>query len=237
MDLNAKRFPVWNGELYLEYHRGTLTSVAANKANNRRAERRLRELEYLSAMATVLRPGRPTPRKRWTQFWELVLINQFHDILPGTSIAEVYADSDSQYATIFSTLDSANGPWHSAARAIASPQPGEIKLFNFTGHERHRVLVTIPGASAEVAIAADGETSPLQKLIGADGSPQFRRRGRDHARRWAGRRPAGGRHRSSTSDGGLSVSRHLENAVLRVELDIFGELTSVYDKGARHANC
>ncbi len=138
MTTNEQKFPVWNGELYLEYHRGTLTSVANNKANNRRAERRLRELEYLSAIATVLKPGTPYPRETLNQFWELVMVNQFHDILPGTSIAEVYVDSDSEYATIFSTLDSANGPWHSAARAIAAPKAGEIKIFNFAGHERRQ---------------------------------------------------------------------------------------------------
>jgi alpha-mannosidase len=75
MDENAMRFPTWNGELYLQYHRGTLTNVAKNKANNRRAERVLRELEFLSAMA--MRSGAPYPSEKLNEFWELVLINQF----------------------------------------------------------------------------------------------------------------------------------------------------------------
>ena len=78
--------------------------MAKNKANNRRAERVLRELEFLSAMA--MRSGAPYPAEKLNEFWELVLINQFHDILPGTSIAEVYVDSDAEYGMLFSTLSS-----------------------------------------------------------------------------------------------------------------------------------
>jgi alpha-mannosidase len=220
------------GELYLEYHRGTLTSVANNKANNRRAERRLRELEYLSAVATVLKPGTPYPKETLDRLWELTMVNQFHDILPGTSIAEVYADSDSEYVTMFSTLDSANGPWHSAARAIAAPAAGEIRLFNFTGHTLDRALVAIPGAAAGTAIVINGKTRPLQGLVGADGSLSF---GAEvagiPALGWTTAHPAETGQMPPTT---LSVStRHLENALLRVELDTHGELTSVYDKTRR----
>ncbi|HVY20673.1 MAG TPA: glycoside hydrolase family 38 C-terminal domain-containing protein [Bauldia sp.] len=233
MAANEQKFPVWNGELYLEYHRGTLTSVANNKANNRRAERRLRELEYLSAVATVLKPGTPYPKETLNQFWELVMVNQFHDILPGTSISEVYADSDSEYATIFSTLDSANGPWQSAARAIAAPKPGEFKLFNFAGQDRRRALVFVPGLSADAAISSDGATLPLQKLVAADGSTGF---GAQvpliPSLGWTTARVSDGKASAPATT--LSVSaRHLENAELKVALDAAGELTSIYDKQAK----
>src|SRR5690606_40173071 len=59
----------------------------------------------------------PISAETLAEFWELTLINQFHDILPGTSIGEVYVDSDADYEKIFSVLASANGPWQSAARA------------------------------------------------------------------------------------------------------------------------
>ena len=75
----------------------------------------------------AMRTGAPYPAEKLNEFWELVLINQFHDILPGTSIAEVYVDSDSEYGTLFSTLASANGPWHSAAKAASKLKAGELK--------------------------------------------------------------------------------------------------------------
>src|SRR5690606_26558116 len=127
-----------------QYHRGTLTSVAKNKANNRKAERLLRELEFLGAMALV-ETGAPYPTATLAEFWELVLINQFHDILPGTSIPEVYVDSDSEYGQIFSTLGSQIGPWHSAAQAFATPGADQLRLFNFTGQTRSG-LVQLGGA-------------------------------------------------------------------------------------------
>ena len=76
------------GELYLEYHRGTYTSQAALKRANRRCEAALHDAELLAAVAARL-PGAPYPREALREAWRVLLVNQFHDILPGTSIAEV----------------------------------------------------------------------------------------------------------------------------------------------------
>ena len=147
MDAEPGRFPVWNGELYLQYHRGTLTSVAKNKANNRRAERQLRELEFLGAMA-LARAGMAYPAETLAEFWELTLINQFHDILPGTSIGEVYVDSDADYEKIFSVLASANGPWQSAARAATGAGRDGLALINFTSQDRAELVALAADAPA-----------------------------------------------------------------------------------------
>src|SRR5690606_21453029 len=88
---------------YLEYHRGTLTSVAKNKRNNRLAERALHELEVLGVMAAEA--GLAYPKERLEQLWKTVLLNQFHDILPGTSIGFVYEDSDRDYAAFFAAAE------------------------------------------------------------------------------------------------------------------------------------
>jgi alpha-mannosidase len=231
MDEDAARFPVWYGELYLEYHRGTLTTVAKNKANNRRAERMLRELEYLHAMALATTPGAVYPAEKLNEFWELVLINQFHDILPGTSIPEVYKDSDAEYGMLFSTLQSPNGLWHSAAQAIAAPKPGTLKLFNFTGQARSGALVRVADTmEAGVGLAQNGVTRPLQQLVAADG-------GSSHGAPvshlpslgWASAALTTGS--SAAPESSLSVSRaHLENSLVRVEFDAQGEITSVYDR-------
>ncbi len=91
----------WVGELYLEYHRGTYTSQAANKAGNRDCEFLLRDAELLACFD----PGFPAnyPSKEFESAWKLLLLNQFHDILPGSSVREVYEDSDRDYASIRKT--------------------------------------------------------------------------------------------------------------------------------------
>ncbi|MBW3634047.1 MAG: alpha-mannosidase, partial [Chloroflexi bacterium] len=83
--------PVWVGELYLEFHRGTLTTQARTKQLNRAAEHRLLEAEAFAAIAHL--SGFPYPHDEIETAWKTVLLNQFHDIIPGSSIAEVYQDT------------------------------------------------------------------------------------------------------------------------------------------------
>ena len=91
--------PVWSGELYLELHRGTFTSQARGKAANRRSEHLMREAE-LWASAAWLQAGAEYPYAELERLWKDVLLLQFHDILPGTSINWVYQDCDEIYARI-----------------------------------------------------------------------------------------------------------------------------------------
>jgi len=96
---NLKDAPVYSGELYFEWHRGTYTSQSNDKQNNRRSEFLLRDIEMLSFVAE--RGGRGTyPREELGETWRLLLLNQFHDIIPGSSIREVYEDSARDYARI-----------------------------------------------------------------------------------------------------------------------------------------
>lgn len=94
----SKDLLTWVGELYLELHRGTYTTQAANKRGNRLSEFLLRDAELLACFA----PGFPQayPAKELEEAWKLVLLNQFHDIIPGSSVREVYVDSDRDYAAI-----------------------------------------------------------------------------------------------------------------------------------------
>ncbi|MDP4098332.1 alpha-mannosidase [Paenibacillus sp. P96] len=89
----------WDGELYLEYHRGTYTSQAYNKRMNRKLELLYREAEWLNVWQSVL-GGDWTlyEGKKLTDGWKIILRNQFHDIIPGSSIREVYEDSRLEYA-------------------------------------------------------------------------------------------------------------------------------------------
>lgn len=91
--------PRWVGELYLEFHRGTYTSIAKNKRNNRRSEFLYQKAEPLGVLAGLLCQT-PYPKDALYAGWQTILLNQFHDIIPGSSIHEVYAESDRQYADI-----------------------------------------------------------------------------------------------------------------------------------------
>ena len=91
--------PVWVGELYLEIHRGTYTSQARTKQGNRRSEHLLREAELWSATAAV-RDLLPYPYDRLDRIWKTVLLQQFHDILPGSSIAWVHREAAANYAAV-----------------------------------------------------------------------------------------------------------------------------------------
>lgn len=96
--------PVWTGELYLEFHRGTYTSQARTKRGNRRSESLLREAELLASTAAI-RVGYEYPADRLAAIWQTVLLQQFHDILPGTSIAWVYREAEAEYARIERELE------------------------------------------------------------------------------------------------------------------------------------
>ncbi len=96
-DLN--KLPKWVGELYLEFHRGTYTSIAKNKRNNRKSELLYQNAEQVSAITNRLK-GETYPKDTINAGWKTILLNQFHDIIPGSSIEQVYIESDRQYAEI-----------------------------------------------------------------------------------------------------------------------------------------
>jgi len=96
-NLEGKSIPKWMGELYFEYHRGTYTSMAKIKRDNRKAEFMLQSIEKLYARLDLSL----YPKEQLEKLWKLVLLNQFHDILPGTSIKEVYDQTEIEYKQIF----------------------------------------------------------------------------------------------------------------------------------------
>ncbi|MBE0696489.1 MAG: alpha-mannosidase, partial [Anaerolineaceae bacterium] len=96
----ASRFPTWVGELYLERHSGTLTTEAKNKWFNRHMEQSLRELEW-----SALLSGGKYPAQRLDAIWKEVLLYQFHDILPGSSIKRVYDESLARYREMYEEVE------------------------------------------------------------------------------------------------------------------------------------
>lgn len=101
---NTQRYVhTWDGELYLEFHRGTYTTQADSKKTNRRLENKLLAAEWLSSMAYI-RSGNYA-LKEINACWEGLLLHQFHDIIPGSSIHEVYEDSEKNYREVEKMAD------------------------------------------------------------------------------------------------------------------------------------
>lgn len=201
------RYPTWVGELYLEFHRGTLTSVAKNKRNNRLAELALRELETLASLALYAGVHDYPSDELWA-LWQIVLLNQFHDILPGSSIGAVFDDSDADYARFFDMAGALRG------RLAAGLAAGEA-VFNGLGRTRGGLL-SLPA-----------ERPGAQKAVRADGATEWIAR--------AGLVPAMGIGRLELVQpaGGVSVSPgRLENDLVRATFDAAGRLTSLFDKRA-----
>jgi alpha-mannosidase len=156
--------PCWEDELYLEFHRGVYTSQARNKAHNRRLEFRLRNLESLLADALVRGrlPDGLTARK--DAVWKTVLCNQFHDILPGSGIAAVYADSEADYIECNREIDRIT-----AALLDVSPGAGGGAVVWNTAAWSRDSVVRIPSAEdGECYAAKDGQ--PLPSCRAEDGT-------------------------------------------------------------------
>ncbi len=96
IDKNSQLLPSWRGELYLEFHRGTYTGIAKNKKNNRQCEFLILDTEALCVMLDKLKVAK-FPKEELHSAWETLLTNQFHDIIPGSSIPEVYEQCDKDY--------------------------------------------------------------------------------------------------------------------------------------------
>ncbi|MDX3517016.1 alpha-mannosidase [Streptomyces scabiei] len=146
--------PVWNGELYLELHRATYTSQARTKQGNRHSEHKLREAELWATTAALNAPGYAYPYEKLDRLWKTVLLHQFHDILPGSSIAWVHREAEAEYARVAKELEVLT------AEAVAALGAGDTRVFNTSPRDRAEVVRTSAGAPVYVTVPAGG-SAPL----------------------------------------------------------------------------
>jgi alpha-mannosidase len=218
---------VWVGELYFELHRGTYTTQARNKLHNRRSEFLLRDVEFLAAAALAQAGAGRAARKRGAaagypsaelaRLWKLVLLNQFHDIIPGSSINQVYADSEKQYADV---LASGAALRDQALAVVAPAAPRD-------GNAAHVLAVnTLSAARTEVVELPEGLLGPQTAANGAAlGVVSAPAMGYSVAAP-GGAAPAPA---TATASGGAIT---LENAFVRAVFDRDGQLVSLFDKQA-----
>lgn len=245
-DLEERGIPdaVYVGELYLQVHRGTYTSQAKTKKGNRKSENLLREAEMWGVAAKALK-GFDFNAMTLDKAWKLLLLNQFHDILPGSSIERVYREAEAQYEEIQAeAMDSVR----KAVKSIVG-ENNALTVFNSLSWDSDKI-VEIPGSFenvtdargnkltvqaagdkkyAEVTVPSCGWTTiyPVgTKAEAADnGAAQFDvvdRAGRFNAANGA-----------AQLDGVAADDRTLENNLIRIKFNDSGEITSIYDKENR----
>lgn len=134
--LGGNRYlPTWDGELYFEKHRGTLTTMARIKKNNRKAELLCQKAEWLSVLCRQWL-GLMPDKSALDGIWELLLTNQFHDILPGSSVAGVYEDADRDFEKIFAVGGALSSALTGALTENISGNCGDVAVFNPSGFDR-----------------------------------------------------------------------------------------------------
>ena len=236
--LPEKDLPKWVGELYLELHRGTLTTQAKVKKLNREAEHRLLEAEAFSTIAYL--HGTEYPAQEIEHLWKIVLFNQFHDILPGTSISEVYEDAHRQLEGVVARAEHLRDAALQRSSGSDTVEEVDAVLVANSGTTSRSLSVLLPnnvGNATEAALVTDteGKRLPVQKLDEGifvhDPAHQVPGLG------WTtiyvsrnGSTPDPGKTYGSVGAGGLREGALLENDLLRVEIGADGTLHRIFDK-------
>ncbi len=216
-DAVGEHLPTWNDELYLENHRGTYTTQGRIKQANRRAEFWLHDAEFLATAARLIAPSYQYPREELHRAWELVALNQFHDILPGSSIGAVYEEALQQYAEVrtcaFRVRDE-------ALAVLAQHVGGSLLLVNPTSFSRHE-----PVFLAHADCPTDHVCQPVADgvLVDVGELPPYSVTPLSLTPSLRPDVPASAR---------MSPLPVLENAFLRVEFNQAGDIARIYDKQA-----
>lgn len=220
------KLPLWDGEMYYENHRGTYTSQAFIKKNNRRGEFTMRRLEMLSVIAGKL-SGRDYPADRIDEMWLILLKNQFHDTLPGTSIHEAVEMTRDEYRQLFALTDKLGRETDACLLGSEDVNAGTVTVCNSLNWN-------VSGAAVcEISDRFNGICDENGRALP---SVNFVKDGKKYLLFEAPDIPAVGLRRfalSSSAFSGKKVSAsvtRLENSKLKVKLDKNGLITSVYDK-------
>ncbi len=208
----------WSGELYLEFHRGTLTTQARTKKNNRKLEQLLAAAEFINALP----PLESYPAAEFDRIWKTVLINQFHNIIPGSSIRLVYETTERQHKE---ALDACARLIGQAAMRLAKPEKDAVLLFNPLSIPNAET-VELPAEWAGSGVVDEtGKPVPCQVENGrplvrctvpANGSRTLRR--------------GGAMAKAASADAAGLV---LENERIRYEFNERAELVAAFDKEQR----
>lgn len=212
----SKRLPTWEGELYFEYHRGTLTSMARNKRANRKAELGMMDLELMCVWAA---DRAEYPAQALDRMWKTILINQFHDILPGSSIHEVYEVTKREYDALKEEIAALSRE----RLALLAPPSDCVTVFNTKGFPSDET-VRLGNVAAAALVDGDGARYPVQQtaqgaVVRLEALP---------AKGWR-TYALSGETAVSACPFMLTDDRHLSTPFYEVELDEDGLISRLFD--------
>ncbi|KAK9462524.1 glycosyl hydrolases family 38 N-terminal domain-containing protein [Lipomyces oligophaga] len=217
---DGKKLVTWMGELYFELHRGTYTTQSDVKKGNRTSEILMHDIEYFASLATTTNPDYKYPTERIDDLWEIICLNQFHDVLPGSAIEMVYDDAKKLYAEVAEKGDKL---LQEAAEALGFT-PSATANAELVGVSSlpwaRQVMFEVPIAQTSSGVVSQKTTDNKQYVIMETGENNLLR-------------PVSGV--KVNSQNGVSVRQTqtsvyiLENTKLAVTIDN-GVITSIYDK-------
>ena len=153
--------PEWTGEMYLEFHRGTYTSQGKTKKNNRRSEQLYHDVENLWSFAKLLGVEGEYPARMLQENWKLILLNQFHDVLPGSSIAKVYEDAQRHYDQILGQGEMMRSQAVTLLASQVHTEGESLVVFNTMSFDRDCVVIW--DGAIDGLMDPDGAGIPCQK--------------------------------------------------------------------------
>jgi alpha-mannosidase len=227
--LEDRDIPVWDGELYLEKCHGVYTSQARSKRLNRQSEALYHDAEWLCALADTLTGAAAYPQPELNRGWELLLHNQFHDVLPGTSIPQVFADSYADYARVrLIGREALEGAQEAVASRIHTDEES-ILVFNPLAWPRQG-LVELPWSEElDGKMLSTNEGQLLSQVITSDEEKKLLLE--------TGSVPSLGYRAfpivagsQQDADEMTVTPSLLENRFYRIRLNAHGQLTSLFDK-------
>jgi alpha-mannosidase len=229
--VSPESLPVWVGEQYLEYHRATYTTQSRMKFLHRQLEQALVETEVASSLA-LIRLQQPYPKEKFDRLWQILLLNQFHDILPGSSIHSVYDSAHFQLEAAWQEVTQLRTDALAGAHPDENPKNLETLeglVWNLNFDDRPLVLEIEASEESTIRwLTSNGRPIPIQRLE------------QNHILMVADdvMVPALGAVALSTTEGAAEAEfspvraspSQMENEYLRVQLGENGTLTSIYDQ-------
>ncbi len=228
-NLAGKSVPIWRGELYAEFHRATLTTRAWVKKINRQCEQSLRAAEMLAAWAVRL--GETYPKSELERAWKLVLLNQFHDIIPGSSIGPVYEDAKKDYAEVQRITAEVMGKSLQIFSEHVGGADRSLMLVNSLSHDRNDpARVEVPRDPTGCLLDSQNQHVPCQ-VIEEAGEQYWLVAAHDiPAMGYTTLRFPNDAESREPANRLVVQERRLENNFWRIEFDADGRLTGVFDK-------
>ena len=224
-----KKLPRWVGELYLEYHRGTYTSMARNKRYNRKCEFLYQDIEFLHVLNTWINKAAVYPKEEINQGWEGILLNQFHDIISGSSIKEVYDESLEQYQEV---VEKGDRLLNSAKEQITSQidlKERSLIVFNQLSFARNDVVIfDMPADMGNIQLVDSSQKVYPVQSIGCnkgiayvEGIPP------------KGYKAFAIREMETKAEAKVQImttTQRMTNQYFDITLDEYGSIISIYDK-------